>query len=71
MNPFGLFIVAAGLFCVSGAVFDWNFFMNSSKAWLFVKLLGRKGARVFYVLLGGLITVLGVLLTLGIIKDAQ
>lgn len=71
MNPFGLLIVAAGIFCVSGAVFDWNFFMNSSRAWIFVKMFGRNGARVFYVLLGGFITVLGALMTLGIISDAQ
>lgn len=71
MNPAGLLIVAAGIFCVSGAVFDWNFFMNSSKAWIFVKLFGRNGARVFYVLLGGFIAVLGVLMTMGIVKDAQ
>lgn len=71
MNPLGLLIVAAGIFCVSGAVFDWNFFMNSSRAWIFVKMFGRNGAGVFYVLLGGFITVLGALMTLGIIKDAQ
>ncbi|MCL1825083.1 MAG: Imm17 family immunity protein [Betaproteobacteria bacterium] len=31
--------------------------MNHPKAWLFVKLFGRNGARVFYVVLGVLIVV--------------
>ena len=31
---------------------DYDWFMNSGKAWIFVKLFGRDGARVFYILLG-------------------
>jgi hypothetical protein len=70
MNPVGLLLVAAGIFCVCGAVLNWDFFMNNSRAWLFVKIFGRNGARFFYVLLGAAITIGGVLMTLGIITDA-
>lgn len=71
MNPFGLIIVAAGLFSICGAGFDWDFFINSRKARLFVMLFGRTGARIVYAVLGLFLAVLGVLLTLGILKDAR
>lgn len=70
MNPLGLLFVAAGAFSILGAAMDWDFFMNSRRAWLIVKIFGRNGARVFYGLLGAGIAVLGILFTLGIIKDA-
>lgn len=70
MNPFGLLFIAAGIFSICGAVFDWEFFMNNRKAWLFVTIFGRNGARVIYVLLGLGIVVMGVLFTFGILKDS-
>ncbi|MBD2090179.1 immunity 17 family protein [Microcoleus sp. FACHB-1515] len=47
-----LLIGAAGLFTIVGAIQDWDWFMNHRRAWIFVKLLGRKGARIFYIILG-------------------
>lgn len=41
-----------GAFSLAGAVMDWDWFMNSSRAAFFVKIMGRKGARIFYGLLG-------------------
>ncbi len=41
-----------GCFSIAGAVANWNFFMQSSNAALFVKIFGRTGARIFYVFLG-------------------
>ncbi|MBM4004241.1 MAG: hypothetical protein FJ295_13295 [Planctomycetes bacterium] len=70
MNPIGLILVAAGLFSISGAVFDWDFFINSRKARFFVSILGRTGARIFYGILGLIIVVIGALITLGIVRDA-
>ena len=70
MNPVGLILVAAGLFSICGAAFDWDFFINSRKARFFVSILGRTGARIFYAILGLVIVVLGALITLGILKDA-
>ena len=57
---FGLLIVSAGVFCVIGAFQDWDFFMESRRAQLWVSLFGRDGARVFYYILGGIIAVVGV-----------
>lgn len=69
MNPLGLLLVAAGAFSICGAAFDWDWFINSRRAWLFVTLFGRNGARVFYGLLGTVLAVLGLLVTLGIVKN--
>lgn len=42
----------AGAFTIAGAALDWNLFMESRKAALWVRLFGRNGARVFYGVLG-------------------
>ncbi|MDR3355172.1 MAG: immunity 17 family protein [Synergistaceae bacterium] len=47
--------VLCGLFSIVCALKDYDWFMNSRRAALFVRLLGRGGARVFYVLLGAAI----------------
>ena len=70
MNPIGLVLVAGGIFSICGAVFDWEFFINSRKARFFVAIFGRTGARVFYGILGLVIVVFGSLIALGILKDA-
>jgi len=69
MNWAGLILVAAGVFSICGAAFNWNFFMNSRKAWFVVTIFGREGARLFYALLGLAIVVLGALITLGVLTD--
>lgn len=71
MNLAGLFIVAAGIFSIAGAALDWDWFINSRKARLLVSLFGRNGARIFYGLLGAVITVLGLLITLGVIEGKR
>jgi hypothetical protein len=71
MNPVGLISVTAGVFTLCGALFDWDWFMNHRKARLFVALLTRTGARVFYALLGSVLIVLGILLATGIIKGSH
>jgi len=45
-------ILMWGLFSIFCAVRDYDWFMVNSKAWVFVKIFGRNGARVFYVILG-------------------
>ena len=47
-----MLIVTGGLFSIFCAVRDYDWFMINSKAWVFVKLFGRNGARAFYVILG-------------------
>lgn len=71
MILFGLLAIAVGLFTVSGAGFDWEFFMNNHKARLVTSILGRTGARVFYGLLGTVLIVFGVLFAFGIIKNGK
>ncbi len=56
----GLVLALAGPFAVSGAVFDWNWFMNHRKARRFVWLIGRPATRFFYALLGGGLTGAGI-----------
>ncbi|MGN1416446.1 MAG: Imm17 family immunity protein [Oscillospiraceae bacterium] len=50
-----------GLFSIAGAVFDWDFFFSNSKARVFVRLLGRTGARIFYGILGIAIIIMGIM----------
>ncbi len=45
-------MVLGGLFCVAAAAADWDLFFADRRAALAVDLLGRPGARVFYVLFG-------------------
>jgi hypothetical protein len=67
MNPIGLLIVAIGVFSAATAIFDWDWVMNTRQARLLSSLITRRGARVVYGLLGFGATVVGVLMTTGII----
>jgi len=67
----GWLIAGVGAFTITGAVLDWDWFMNSRKARVFMRLLGRNGARAFYVLLGSGLATLGVLIALGIIQTKK
>jgi Immunity protein 17 len=63
-----VFLVAAGIFSICGAAFEWNFFMNHHKARGMAKLLGRGGTRVFYIVLGLFISVIGASGLLGMLQ---
>lgn len=71
MDPMGLFFVAAGAFTITGAVFNWDWFMNVGQSKFMVKILTRNGDRVLYGILGLAKTVLGVLVTVDIINISQ
>jgi len=68
-EPLGLLLVLAGFFAIAGGVFNWEWFMSSRKARTLVKFLGRAGARMFYCVLGSAITILGLLITFGIVAS--
>ena len=77
MDPLGPVILFFGLLCIVSAIFDWDWFMNHHKAQFVCTKLGRNRARVFYVILGVVLFVLGILSTissiltlLGVIQDA-
>lgn len=55
-TPMIVVFLLTGLFSLAGALFDWDFFMNNRRAAIFVRLLGRNGARVFYGALGLVLT---------------
>jgi len=54
-----ILFVFAGLFSIAGAILDWEWFLTSRRAVMFVRLLGRTGARIFYALLGLFLVGLG------------
>ncbi len=57
-------LVIGGL-TVVGAILDWRWIMDNRRARLTVKLLGRRGARVLYGVLGVIIAGLGVVVLIG------
>lgn len=65
---YGLLFLAAGLFSLAGAIFNWDWFIESRKAWLFRKLFGRTGTRIIYGVLGIVIIVMGGLVGFGIVE---
>ncbi|NQZ60062.1 MAG: hypothetical protein HRT88_21635 [Lentisphaeraceae bacterium] len=64
MEPRSLFLIVLGLFAITGAVFDWDWFMNSKKAQVWLNLFGRQGTRFFYAILGLAISTFGILLAI-------
>ena len=52
---------AVGLYCICGAVLDWDLFFTSRRSRPIVKGFGRNGARIFYGSLGAVIIVLAIL----------
>ena len=64
----GWLVAAVGVLMICAALYEWKWFMNDYRARLLVRLIGRTGARIFYVIFGGGLLVLGILLGLGKIK---
>lgn len=52
-----------GAFCAFSAFKNYDWFMEHRKAWLFVKLFGRSGARAIYIVLGLAMMAGGILFT--------
>lgn len=47
-----IIFIAMGLFSLVAAIFNINWFFQTSAAATFIKLFGRQGARIAYALLG-------------------
>ncbi|MGB0432335.1 MAG: immunity 17 family protein [Bacteroidia bacterium] len=47
-----ILVAGAGAYSIVASINDWEFFFKSRRATLFVKMFGRKGARIFFSLLG-------------------
>ena len=50
--------ILGGLFSIFCSVMNYNWFIESGKARFLLKLFGRTGTRIFYVLLGIIIIIL-------------
>ena len=59
MSVSQIVLILVGLFTIAGGTFDWDWFMGHWKARLFLKIFGRNGARVFYIIFGLCIAGLG------------
>ena len=57
-----LVAIIAGIFSMVGGMKNWDWFMNTFQAGLFVKTIGRQAARVVYSILGVVVIVISVLL---------
>ena len=64
----GVAIALAGLFSVVCAAKDYDWFMGNQKAKAAMWLLGRTGARIFYIVLGAALVVVGVCLVFGVLR---
>ena len=64
-------LVGAGAFSICGGLFDWEWFMNSRRAQFWLKAFGRRGARIFYVVLGVVIVTLGSMMALGVLSSSS
>ena len=62
---FWVILMLIGIYIDAACLFNWDFFFNDSKAWLFVKLFGRMGARIAYFVLGTSLFILGAYSLLG------
>ena len=51
-------MIACGLACAFCAVMNYDWFMINNKSAPVVAILGREGARIFYIILGVVIVVL-------------
>jgi len=60
-NLVTIIAILLGVFSIVASILNWDFYFEHRKARSFVKLFGRNGARVFYVLLGIFIIVIGVM----------
>ena len=69
MNPWGLIFVAIGVFSTAAGILDWDWFMHHPKARFMASMMGRGGARVFYILLGIALVVLGAPVAAGVVAD--
>lgn len=47
-----ILFILAGVFSVLASVKNWDWYFNNRKAKPFVRIFGRNGARIFYIITG-------------------
>lgn len=63
----GIIVAAGGVFVLAGSAFNWEWYWDRRRTRVWVDLLGRVGARIFYGIMGVAVLVLGVLMAAGVI----
>ena len=56
-----IILVVSGIYSILGAILDWDWFFSSRRAAPFVRIFGRNGARIFYIVLGLFIIIVGII----------
>jgi small neutral amino acid transporter SnatA (MarC family) len=56
-----------GLLLLAGGALGWSWLLRSRRARTLVSLIGRTGARIFYVIIGLLLSILGILTLAGVV----
>ena len=62
---FCILFILVGLLSVAASYFNWDWYFNNYRARFLVKIIGRRGARIFYTLLGLFLVGLGTAILLG------
>ncbi len=52
--------ILVGAFSLLGGLLGWDLLMNHRQARLLTRLVGRTGARAFYVVVGSIVVILGI-----------
>jgi small neutral amino acid transporter SnatA (MarC family) len=59
-----ILFILVGLLSAAASYFNWDWYFNNYRARFLVKIIGRKGARIFYMVLGLFLVGLGTALLL-------
>ena len=65
MDVTAVVLMLAGAYVLLGGLLNWDWFMNSRKAGWVVRIIGRQGARFFYMIVGAVLVVMGALAEAG------
>jgi hypothetical protein len=68
MDATALILMLIGAFVFLAGFFNWSWVMTGTNARWVVRLLGPQGARVFHMVVGGVLIVVGALAEMGMIS---
>jgi predicted permease len=57
---YSILFLLIGVFSISGVIFDWQWFWNNSRAVKLVNVISKKGAQIFYCVLGVVLVLIGI-----------
>jgi uncharacterized membrane protein len=69
MDSSAIIAILLGIYALTGAGFNWNWFMEDRKSRFFSKILGgRDRARIFYIVVGIVLLIYGTLGLFGVVE---